>query len=150
MIRILNLLMICAVFMLFSCGTESDDSSVTAEDVFQSSSYEEDGLEGPQFAFEKEEHSFGEIERGDSKSHKFKFENSGDARLIISDVKAGCGCTVASYTERPLEPGDEGFIEVEYDSEGRSPGHFYQNVTIFSNASTSRYQITVSGQIIES
>ena len=47
---------------------------------------------GAFISFEKEVHDFGKIKEGDGKvEYKFMFTNTGDAPLIINNVKASCG-----------------------------------------------------------
>lgn len=129
--------------------SSSENDEITTDAIFESGSYEEKGLEGPKLSFEETIHDFGEIVEGEKESHTFHFTNTGDSRLIISNVSAGCGCTVASYSRKPIMPGDEGYVEVEYDSQGRMEGRFAQSVTIVSNASPNRKHLQVSGEIIQ-
>jgi len=61
----------------------------------------------------------------------FEFTNTGDADLIISDVKSTCGCTVPSKPDAPIKPGKTGKIEVKYNMH---PGPFRKTITVYSNA----------------
>lgn len=67
----------------------------------------------------------------DSGIRAFEFTNTGDADLIISDVKSTCGCTVPSKPTAPIKPGKSGKIEVKYDMH---PGPFRKTITVQSNA----------------
>ena len=83
--------------------------------------------------FQETKHSFGTITEGEKVTHAFKFRNTGDNPLIISNAVASCGCTVPSYPKEPIAPGGEGEIVVAFNSAGR-PGHQQKNVMIHSNA----------------
>jgi hypothetical protein len=61
----------------------------------------------------------------------FEFTNTGDAPLIIKDVKSSCGCTVPSWTKEPIAPGKSGKIEVKYNM---NPGPIRKTITVQSNA----------------
>ena len=58
----------------------------------------------PEFNFEKELHDFGQLVDGEKVSYSFKFSNSGDAPLIISNAKGSCGCTVPNWSRDPIAP----------------------------------------------
>ncbi|RDI13093.1 DUF1573 domain-containing protein [Flavobacterium sp. AG291] len=61
----------------------------------------------------------------------FEFTNTGDAPLIIKDVKSSCGCTVPSWPKEPIAPGKSGKIEVKYNM---TPGPIRKTITVQSNA----------------
>jgi hypothetical protein len=73
----------------------------------------------PVMEFSEKVHDFGRITEGDVVTKVFKFKNTGEAPLIISDAKSSCGCTVPSFTEKPIAPGEEGELEVKYNSRGK-------------------------------
>ena len=67
----------------------------------------------PVMTFEKTEHDFGKIdEAGGRVSTEFVFKNEGMAPLVLSNVRASCGCTTPSWTKEPVEPGQTGTITV--------------------------------------
>jgi hypothetical protein len=61
----------------------------------------------------------------------FEFKNTGDAPLIIKEVKSTCGCTVPSWPKEPIAPGKSGKIEVKYNM---NPGPIRKTITVQSNA----------------
>ena len=73
----------------------------------------------PTMEFSEKVHDFGRITEGDVVTKVFKFKNTGEAPLIISNATSSCGCTVPSYTEEPIAPGEEGELEVKYNSRGK-------------------------------
>ena len=84
------------------------------------------------FTFEETEFDFGEIAQGDVVKHSFKFKNTGEAPLVISDIKTTCGCTTPQYTKDPVAPGESGEILVQFNSAGKA-GVINKRVTIYAN-----------------
>jgi hypothetical protein len=68
----------------------------------------------------------------DSGVRTFEFTNTGDAPLVLSNVKSTCGCTVPSFSKDPIMPGKTGKIEVKYNM---NPGPIVKTITVESNAS---------------
>ena len=102
----------------------------------------------PVITFEKTEHDFGKIaEDGGRVSVEFKFKNEGMAPLVLSNVRASCGCTTPTWTKEPVEPGKVGSITVTYNPNGR-PGRFQKTVTITSNASEPTAKVYIKGEVI--
>lgn len=89
-------------------------------------------------------HKFGTIKSGDKVKHKFKFKNTGDANLVIKNVEVSCGCTFPSYPFLPIEPGDEGAIEVTFDSKGKV-GRQKPTVTVVTNARPRTLKLNLEG-----
>jgi len=67
----------------------------------------------------------------DNGMRSFEFTNTGDAPLIIKDVKSTCGCTVPTKPKDPIMPGKTGKIEVKYNM---NPGPIRKTITVESNA----------------
>ena len=102
----------------------------------------------PVITFEKTEHDFGKINEADGRvSVVFEFKNEGMAPLVLSNVRASCGCTTPTWTKEPVEPGQTGSITVTYNPNGR-PGRFQKTVTITSNASEATKKVYIKGEVI--
>ena len=101
----------------------------------------------PILEFETTRHHFGVIQAGEKVSYSFNFKNTGNASLVISSSKASCGCTVPSYTKEPVQPGEDGSIEVTFDSSGKS-GMESKNITIIANTIPNSTVLTISAEII--
>jgi hypothetical protein len=74
----------------------------------------------------------GEIKEGQKVELTWKFKNVGEKPLIIENVSASCGCTVASKPLEPVAPGAEGIIKATFDSEGKL-GHQDKHLTVYAN-----------------
>src|SRR5690554_2443140 len=86
------------------------------------------------FKFSNEDkHDFGLVEEGKLATYEFEFTNTGSAPIIMSGVRASCGCTTPSWTKEPIPPGGKGSVTASYNSAGR-PGAFNKTIPITSNA----------------
>src|SRR5580698_10167170 len=61
----------------------------------------------PVMIFPEESFTFGEVPEGPQVTHEFKFTNTGKEPLVLSNVKASCGCTTPSWPKEPILPGKE-------------------------------------------
>lgn len=95
---------------------------------------------GPKMSFEKIEHDFGTIDKGEKITHKFNFTNSGDEVLEITDVKASCGCTTAKPEKASYQPGESGVIPVTFNS-SRFSGNITKTVTVTTNSTDEPKQV---------
>jgi hypothetical protein len=105
-----------------------------------------DNPNAPEFKFEKEEYSFGNIKQGESVTYEFKFKNSGKDPLIITEAHGSCGCTVPQYPKEPIKKGQEGVIKVTFNSAGKM-GAQDKTVTITSNAKTPTKILHIKGTV---
>lgn len=78
---------------------------------------------------------------------KLEFINDGNAPLVIYDMFANCGCTVADYPREEIAPGGKGTITVKFNSRGRNPGTFRKTVRIRSNAVNTHEFFRVTGKV---
>jgi Protein of unknown function (DUF1573) len=74
----------------------------------------------------------GTIYEGDTIMHTYKFKNTGNMPLVLSAVNASCGCTTPSYSSEPVQPGENGFINVKFNSKGKE-GKLNKTVTAYAN-----------------
>ncbi len=102
----------------------------------------------PVLTFEKTEHDFGKINEADGRvTTVFKFKNEGMEPLVLSNVRASCGCTTPKWTREPIEPGQTGEITVTYNPNGR-PGRFQKTITVTSNATEATKRLYIKGEVI--
>lgn len=87
---------------------------------------------GAKIEFKSDTIDYGTVSKGDDNGVRiFEFTNTGDAPLIIKDVKSTCGCTVPTKPKDPIQPGKTGTIEVKYNMQ---PGPIRKTITVESNA----------------
>ena len=98
--------------------------------------------------FEEISYDFGQIEEGTVATHEFVFTNTGDIPLVISSVKASCGCTTPYWTKEPVLPGKKGVVKASYNSRNR-PGGFNKSITITSNARHATKMVYIKGVAVK-
>ena len=76
---------------------------------------------------------FGTMKQGDTLNVSIPFKNVGNKPLIISNVTAGCGCTIPEIPKKPYAPGETGVIKATFDSNKGQVGHNSKQVTVYSN-----------------
>ena len=105
---------------------------------------------GPVITWEKSTHDFGDLTQGDKVEHIFKFKNSGNESLIITNVQVTCGCTTPKgWARDPIAPGQSGEITVAFNSLGKF-GKQNKIVTIVSNAVNAEGgQISFAANVLE-
>lgn len=102
--------------------------------------------DGPMITFEVLEHNFGTIEKGGDGTYNFVFENNGTEPLILSNVKASCGCTTPSWPREPIPAGEKSGIKVKYDT--KRIGSFNKSITITSNVDSTPVVIRIKGTVV--
>src|SRR5690606_21586417 len=88
---------------------------------------------------------YGTIVKGSDGVREFEFTNTGDAPLIISDVKSSCGCTIPKKPDGPIAPGESSTIEVKYDTNRVGP--IRKTITVVSNASEPMVALKITGEV---
>ncbi len=92
--------------------------------------------------------NFGTIKMGEKILIKFRCLNTGNKPLIIINARPGCGCTIANYTKEPIEPGAEGLITAEFDSNKAHGGTVAKYIMVTTNTKNSDINITFSGEVL--
>lgn len=98
--------------------------------------------------FINNDHDFGEIkEEGGPAIYEFEFENKGSAPLVISHVRASCGCTTPGWSKEPVLPGERGFVKAQYNPRNR-PGSFRKSLTITTNGEPAVVHAYIRGKVL--
>jgi Protein of unknown function (DUF1573) len=105
---------------------------------------------GPILTWEKSTHDFGDLAQGDKVEHVFKFKNTGNEALIITNVQVTCGCTTPrGWARDPIAPGQSGEITIAFNSLGKF-GKQNKVVTVISNATNpDGGQVSFSANVLE-
>ncbi|MFT6948293.1 MAG: hypothetical protein ACJARP_002726 [Vicingaceae bacterium] len=101
---------------------------------------------GAEMTFESEVIDYGTIAQNADGLRVFKFTNTGNAPLIISNSKGSCGCTVPTWPKQPINPGEKGEIKVKYSTNRVGP--INKTVTVTSNASTPTKVLRIKGNVL--
>jgi len=97
--------------------------------------------------FKSDTVDYGKIEKGADGVRVFEFTNTGDAPLIVTDVKSSCGCTVPKKPKGPVAVGETGTIEVKYDTNRVGP--IRKTVTVYSNADEPIKALKIKGEVMK-
>lgn len=120
---------------------------MTSYVLAQESSTAPEEMPGAYMTFVESAHDFGDIYQGDNVEYTFNFENTGDAPLIITNIKVTCGCTATDWKREPILPGEESSITVKFNSTGKINK---QNkvITIISNANNPLPQVKIVANVL--
>lgn len=91
-------------------------------------------------------YDFGKVTEGEIVEYSYRFKNTGDKPLVVSEVHASCGCTVPEKPEKPILPGEIGYLKVVFDSKGKA-GHVEKSITVSSNANPEFPTLLLRGEI---
>ena len=95
-------------------------------------------------SFEQTTHDFGTIKEENGKvSYRFNFTNTGASPLILSNVKASCGCTTPKWTNTPVQAGEKGFIDVTFNPRGYRS--FTKSIRVSSNGEPPLVTLIIKG-----
>lgn len=105
---------------------------------------------GPVISWERTSYDFGDVPQGDKVEFVFKYKNTGNEPLLITNVQVTCGCTTPKgWARDPIAPGQSGELTVAFNSVGKF-GKQNKVVTIVSNAvNADGSQITFTANVLE-
>ncbi|MFT4523662.1 MAG: hypothetical protein ACI8ZN_002617 [Bacteroidia bacterium] len=136
--------------MLFAACTQSTSTNVDPSLATNNKTASDPEAQNPepQMTFEETVFDFGRITEGEHMKHTFRFTNTGNESLVISDCKASCGCTTPKCAKgKPIAPGDKGEIEVVFNSQGK-PKNQSKTITITANTAPPQNMLTIKGYVI--
>lgn len=159
----LGLLTVLTVAFLVSCGGENADraeasANITAPQTPDATTPAATPAAQPAqpaapvgpttvMSFTETEFDFGKVDAGEKVEHVYKFTNTGNEPLIISNAKGSCGCTVPDWPREPIAVGGTGEIKVVFDSKNKK-GQRNQKVTITANTDPPQTFIYMKGEVI--
>ncbi len=141
-------ILLFALVLMVSCKQETENTGTAMPEEPKTEAKTENKKQLTEIKFYEESHDFGEIAEGEKVSHRFKFKNVGKYPLIIESVKPSCGCTTPNYSKDPVPPGEEGFIDVEFNSKGRS-GKQTKSITIRANTEQGVHVLRFTGEVVK-
>lgn len=134
------------ISVFFACqNKQKSDNQSTAEAV---AALQPTSDKFPVMKADSQSVDLGVITEGDTIVHIYKFTNTGNMPLVLSNVNASCGCTTPSYSTTPVEPGEQGFIKVKFDSKGKE-GKLSKTVTAFANTNPSENTFSFKIEVLK-
>ena len=103
---------------------------------------------GPEIEFEKVVHDYGDVPYNGNGECEFRFTNTGTEPLLIQKPKSSCGCTIPSWPNEPILPGESDVIKVTYRT--NRAGNINKTVTVTSNAvKNSTVVLRIKGRVLD-
>ncbi len=104
----------------------------------------QDTINVAKISFTEKVYDFGRVKQGEKVTHTFRFTNTGRIPLIISDARSTCGCTVPKWPQEAIPPGEEGEIQVVFNTEGKK-NRQKKPITITANTYPSQTTLYLEG-----
>lgn len=102
--------------------------------------------EAASIKWKSESIELGEIPQGKPVAIDFEFTNTGKTPVVITNVKASCGCTATDYTKEPIAPGKKAYVKATYNAAAK--GGFTKTVTVTTNAEETPKVLSFKGTVI--
>ncbi len=147
---VLLALLVSTVGCRLTDHSEQEPGAVTTGDLqIPASGYKiTDPAQLPTIVFDSTSMDMGRIAEGVQVEKVYTFTNTGKTDLVITDVRASCGCTVAkNWPRMPIAPGERNAITVNFNSEGR-PGKQHKTITVVANTTPPTTVLTLSGEVV--
>ncbi len=142
---VLGLAALTVIFTFSSCK-EDASNKVKTENVTKAAARDAVNIDYAEITFDKKEHDFGTISEGTPVSTTFSYTNTGKSPLVISNIKASCGCTVPSnWSKEPLSPGESSQFTVDFN--GKGANKVSKSVTVTANTKRGTEIVKISAFI---
>ncbi|WNH09670.1 DUF1573 domain-containing protein [Thalassobellus suaedae] len=106
------------IIAFVSCK-ENAAKKIEESNVIAAAERDANSTKFPVIEFDKTEHDFGEIEAKAPQETTFTYKNTGDAPLVVTNIKSSCGCTVPQdWSRDPLAPGESASFTVKFNGSG--------------------------------
>ncbi|WP_179018870.1 DUF1573 domain-containing protein [Winogradskyella forsetii] len=138
---ILGLSALCMV--AFTSCKEDAASKIKSENIAVAAERDANAGDFPVISFDKTEHDFGTIENGTPVETTFKYENTGNSMLVVSNIKSTCGCTVPSNWTKEVAPGETGEFTVKFNGKGNG-NKVSKSVTMTTNTEKGKEIVKIS------
>ena len=127
---ILQLSLACLV--VFTSCKENATNKIQDSNIAAAAIRDASASKFPVITFEENEHDFGEIVSRTPVETIFKYKNTGEAPLVITNIKSTCGCTVPQdWSKSPLAPGETGQFKVKFNGSGSNK--ITKTITVMAN-----------------
>lgn len=129
---------------LTSTQTKSDDivrSNATPADPI-------DTVNVAKIKWLSEDYDYGTVKSGEIVEHVFKYTNTGNVPLVITNARSTCGCTVPKFNREPLPVGETAEISVRFNTKGKK-GKQRKPVIVTANTYPSETRAFIFGEVVE-
>jgi len=140
---ILALSALCMV--AFTSCKEDAASKVKSENVAVAAERDANAGDFPVMSLDKVEHDFGKIMNGTPVETIFKYTNTGNSMLVVSNIKSTCGCTVPSNYTKEVAPGETGQFTVKFNGKGN--GKVTKSLTMTANTEQGTQIVKIKAEV---
>jgi hypothetical protein len=140
---ILGLSALCMV--AFTSCKEDAASKIKSENVAVAAERDANAGNFPVLQLDKMEHDFGTIMNGTPVETVFKYTNTGNSMLVVSNIKSTCGCTVPSNYTKEVAPGETGQFTVKFNGKGN--GKVSKSLTMTTNTEKGTEVVKISAMV---
>jgi hypothetical protein len=103
----------------------------------------------PKISFEQMVCDLGRVGLGTKNACEFKFTNTGQGPLKITNVKSACGCTVALLDKKEYAPDESGTIEVTYTAPNTTTAT-QKSIYVSSNDKANpNVRLTIKAEVVQ-
>ena len=139
-------LILIAGLLLTACDNDNPASKIKEENLKETQQKLADMNKFPEMKFDIREVDFGTHDEGEIMDTVFRFTNTGEVPLVISNVKTSCGCTTPYWPKKPIKPGESDVIKVKFNSNHKR-GNQVKTITIHANTKNLTEQIKIKAYI---
>lgn len=142
---ILGLSALC--MLAFTSCKDDAASKVNSENVAVAAERDANAGNFPVLKLDKEVHDFGTIVNGTPVETIFKYTNTGNSMLVVSNIKSTCGCTVPSNYTKEVAPGETGQFTVKFN--GKGSGKVSKSLTMTTNTEKGTQIVKITAMVIK-
>jgi len=134
-----------SLFVFTSCK-EDASSKIKDENVAQAAERDANASKMPVIEFDKAEHDFGTIQDGTPQETVFTYKNTGNAPLVVTNIKSTCGCTVPQdWSREPLAAGESANFTVKFNGKGN--GQVSKTITVVANTAKGNETVRIKANV---
>lgn len=134
-----------SMFVFTSCK-EDASSKIKDENVAQAAERDANANKMPVIQFDKTEHDFGTIQDGTPVETVFTYKNTGNAPLVVTNIKSTCGCTVPQdWSREPLAAGESSSFTVKFNGKGN--GLVSKTITVVANTEKGNEPVRIKANV---
>ncbi|WP_458626771.1 DUF1573 domain-containing protein [Winogradskyella sp. PC D3.3] len=137
---ILGLSALCMI--AFTSCKDDAASKIKSENVAVAAERDANAGDFAVLTLDKTEHDFGTIANGTPVETVFKYTNTGNSMLVVSDIKSTCGCTVPSNYTKEVQPGETGEFTVRFNGKGN--GKVTKSLTMTTNTEKGKIPVRIT------
>ena len=137
------------VIFLSACRlTDHSESEGITTDVINTPTSSDADENIPVLTLSVDEIDLGILTQGELIEYDLEITNTGKGILVLTDVRASCGCTVSKdWPREAIPPGEKGIIKVSFNSEGKS-GHSESTISIVANTRPASTAILLKADVL--